>query len=194
MICPKCKSNNVQIQVKNSKNPIMTGCVLFFGGISLMFLGVMGLVIGLAIGFAIGAVLKALMPTLHESIAVCQTCGTSFNPQEQPVVVEPIPKVEQTNVTGNTTLIINRCKNQCGSAISLNVRVDDFQTYTLTNGSAISINVSEGNHTIHYAQIGGVGKKKRTGFYNISVSDNKTNRVNLMFTSKGLSITEGSHA
>lgn len=96
MICPNCKSNKVQIQVKNSKNPIMIGCVIFFGGIGLMFLGVIGLVIGLLIGVTMGAILKALMPTQHESIAVCQTCGASFNPQEQPLVSE---KSYQQSVT-----------------------------------------------------------------------------------------------
>lgn len=78
MTCPKCNSENVKVESKVKKNPILLGCVLALGGIGLMFLGFVGAAIGSLLGLIIGAITKGLMKTKYETVGVCQNCGNSW--------------------------------------------------------------------------------------------------------------------
>ena len=48
--CEQCHSVNVQVQVKNAKNPIMLGCALILGGLGIWVLGLLGAIGGVLIG------------------------------------------------------------------------------------------------------------------------------------------------
>lgn len=75
MKCPKCNSENVQMQAKEAKLKLIVPCMLTFGGFGLMFLGIAGLLIGAVMGLIIGAIIQALVPTKYTSVMVCQDCG-----------------------------------------------------------------------------------------------------------------------
>jgi uncharacterized membrane protein SpoIIM required for sporulation len=82
MKCAKCGSENVQAQVVVKKNSIVPPAMLAFGGIGLMFLGIIGAIIGVFLGWIVGVIIKSFMGELHETIFVCQDCGNSFSPNK----------------------------------------------------------------------------------------------------------------
>lgn len=77
MKCQRCNSENViATPVKKSrKGGMFAGFLLFFTGVGLMFLGILGAIIGLVLGAIIGGIVAALVPTAHETVWVCQNCG-----------------------------------------------------------------------------------------------------------------------
>ena len=75
MNCPRCNSENVQVQSKEYK-PKLTGPILMVGGgFGLMFASIIGLVIGVAIGGIVAAIVNSTLPTKYKSVIVCQDCG-----------------------------------------------------------------------------------------------------------------------
>ena len=75
MNCPKCNSENVQVQSKEFKPKLTGPLMLTVGGLGLMFLGPLGLIIGVAIGGIVAAVVNSMIPTKYRSVIVCQDCG-----------------------------------------------------------------------------------------------------------------------
>ncbi len=82
MKCPKCNSENVKLESKVKKNPMLIGCLLSLGGIGMMFFGIIGALIGALIGLIIGAIVKGLMKTQYETVGICQDCGNSWAAKE----------------------------------------------------------------------------------------------------------------
>lgn len=82
MKCPKCHSENVQVQAKRVKFP-MGALLLTFGGFGLMFFGIIGALCGIVLGLIIGAIIKGLTPTAYESIVICQECGFVGKPNHE---------------------------------------------------------------------------------------------------------------
>ena len=75
MNCPRCNSENVQVQSKEYK-PKFTGPILLIGGgLGLMFASIIGLIIGVAIGGIVAAIVNSALPTTYKSVVVCQDCG-----------------------------------------------------------------------------------------------------------------------
>lgn len=82
MKCSKCGLENVQAQVMTKKNTIVTGMVLLFGGLGLIFLGIIGAIIGCLLGLLVGKIVKSFMEDKRETIFVCQECGNTFSPNK----------------------------------------------------------------------------------------------------------------
>ena len=83
MRCPKCGSENVNLQAKKNTYPsVIWGSALALGGFGMMFLGIFGLLIGGIIGAIIGLILYAIMSTSYKSVMVCQNCGYCSKPQQ----------------------------------------------------------------------------------------------------------------
>ena len=83
MKCPRCNSENIQMQVTEGKSLPIIGFVLLFGGIGLMLLSIIGLIIGALIGLLVGSIAKAVLPNKKETVSVCQSCGYTSNPIPQ---------------------------------------------------------------------------------------------------------------
>ena len=75
MKCPKCGSENVQMQAKEYKPKTTGACCLIAVGIGCMILGIPGAIIGAVIGVIAGAILNSLMSNAYRSVMVCQDCG-----------------------------------------------------------------------------------------------------------------------
>ena len=75
MNCPKCNSENVQVQSKEIKLKLTGPILLIGGGFGLMILGPLGLIIGIAIGGLVAVVVKSVTPTKYRPVIVCQDCG-----------------------------------------------------------------------------------------------------------------------
>lgn len=75
MKCPKCNSENVQIQAKEVKPKIMGVCCLCFCGLGMFLLGIPGAIIGAIIGIIVGIVLNSVMSNTYQSVMACQDCG-----------------------------------------------------------------------------------------------------------------------
>lgn len=75
MNCPKCNSENTQIQTKEYKPKLTGPIVLTLTGFGLMFLGVAGAAIGALLGLVIGLIVKAFIPQAYQGVLVCQDCG-----------------------------------------------------------------------------------------------------------------------
>lgn len=74
MKCPKCGSENVQLQAKKNTGKIILGFALGMGGAGLMIFSIFGLLIGSALGAIIGLIIGAVKPK-YQSVMVCQNCG-----------------------------------------------------------------------------------------------------------------------
>ena len=74
MNCPKCGSENVQLQAKKNTGKIILGFALGLGGIGLMIFSIVGFLIGGALGAIIGLIIGVAKPK-YQSIMVCQNCG-----------------------------------------------------------------------------------------------------------------------
>lgn len=75
MKCPKCNSENVQIQSKEYKPKFTIGLLLMGVGFGGVFGGIVGNIIGLLIGLIVAAIVKAVIPKTYQPIMVCQQCG-----------------------------------------------------------------------------------------------------------------------
>ena len=78
MTCPKCNAEKVQIQFTEKKPGVMWGFILLFGGLGLMFLGIIGAIIGIVLGLIIGGIVKNCLPKQRTSYGVCQECGHTW--------------------------------------------------------------------------------------------------------------------
>lgn len=83
MKCPKCNSENVNIQAKEVKPKLILPMCLVLGGFGTIFLGIFGTVIGLILGLIIGAILQSVLPSGQQSVMVCQNCGYVSKPIAQ---------------------------------------------------------------------------------------------------------------
>ena len=83
MKCPKCGSENVNLQAKKNTYPkVIWGSALALCGFGLMLFGIPGSLIGGVIGLIIGLILYAIMSTSYKSVMVCQNCGYCGKPQQ----------------------------------------------------------------------------------------------------------------
>ena len=75
MKCPKCNSENVQVQSKESKPKFTVPIMMICAGIGLMILGIIGLICGAVIGAIVAAIVNSMLPQTYESVICCQDCG-----------------------------------------------------------------------------------------------------------------------
>lgn len=181
MKCPKCNSENTQIQAKEVKPKIFLGCCLAGGGLGLMILGIIGLVIGVLLGLLVGAILKSVLPTGYESLLVCQSCGCVT----KMVNVQNIKSHPLFCPPDECNLIVIRDDEVKGTIVNLRVWIDN-EPFDLTNGARAYLKLEEGFHHLKYEQTNGLDKKNRNGEFPVNTA-NETQIV-FAFTRKGITV------
>ena len=201
MKCPKCNSENVQIQVKEIKPNTTGACCLAFGGFGLMFFGIIGAIIGLVIGVVVGIVLDSVMSNTYQSVMVCQDCGYVLQPTKQPITKTDeethTDKERQINketmshpllcAMEESNLVISRTSSSTGSLCSIEVTLDGVAPFEIKDGETKYLKVEQGEHQVTYQQVNGMGKDLRKGSVNISVSEDK-HLICLKMLPKGLDV------
>lgn len=170
MKCPKCNSENIQIQAKEYKPKITFPCCLTFGGFGLMFLGIVGLIIGVIVGLLVSALLYAIIPTAYQSVMVCQQCGFVGTDKN-------VPHIAPNSLfcaPNESNFLIIRKSNSFGNICRLRVRVDNFDAFEISDGEVKHLLLERGEHTLIYEQANGMGKKQRQGMTKIVVGENES--------------------
>lgn len=188
MKCPRCNSENIQMQTREGKGLSIILFALMFGGFGLMFLSVVGLVLGALLGLVIGAIIKAALPKHNETVAVCQSCGYTSEPIPQGLPSQGGHSLFSTDADGN--LCITRENSFIGSAIFLVIRIDNNKPFNISNGMTVKLKLEEGPHKIVYEQGRGMGKKNRQGCIDLSVAEGTKYNLSLTFTKTGLDIVK----
>ena len=181
MKCPKCNSENVQVQSKEYKPKFIGGIILVCGGIGLMFFGI-GAIIGVIIGAIIGAIVDSMVQPALQSVIVCQECGYVSQPfnlkklgtEQHPLFCDP----EESNFD------IVRNDVDKGTIVIVRVKIDDYPHFDIGDNSTTPLKVPEGKHTVSYEQINGIGKNKNKGKMFVEVTDKKT--ITVSFSRQGL--------
>ena len=182
MKCPKCNSENVQVQAKEYKPKMVGACCLTLGGFGLILLGIIGAIVGVGIGAVIGLVLNSVMSNTYQSVMICQQCGyvskplmqTKMGTEEHPLFCNP----EESNLEVIRNDVVK------GTIIMIRVKVDNFPHFDIGDNSTASLKVTEGLHTISYEQINGMGRQKNKGQLSVMVSEKKS--IAISFTRQGL--------
>lgn len=188
MKCPRCNSENIQMQTREGKGLSLVLFALIFGGIGLMILSIVGLVLGALLGCLVGAVVKAALPKHNETVAVCQACGYTSEPIPQGLPSQGGHPLFSTDADCN--LSITRENSFTGSAIFLVIRVDNHKPFNLSNGMTVNLKLDEGIHKIAYEQGGGLGKNNRKGCVDLSMVEGAKHKMSLAFTKTGLDVTK----
>lgn len=181
MRCPKCNSENTQIQAKEFKPKITVPAILMFGGFGLAFLGIIGLAIGIILGLILSAVFKSVFPTSYESVLVCQSCGCAIklnsvqNIKSHPLFCPP----DESN------LIVLRKDEVKGTIVNLRVWVDG-EPFDMHNGVREYLKISEGVHIIKYEQTNGLDKKHRNGEIQVNIENDRL--ITFSFTRSGIKV------
>lgn len=181
MKCPKCNSENVQVQSKEYKPKFIGAIILVCGGIGLMFFGI-GAIVGVVLGAIIGVIVDSAVPQTFRSVIVCQDCGyvsQPFTPQklgteQHPLFCDP----EESN------LDVVRNDATKGTIVIIRVKIDDYPHFDIGDNSTTALKVPEGIHTVSYEQMNGIGKDKNRGKMSIEVNDKKT--ITVSFSRQGL--------
>ena len=186
MKCPRCNSENIQMQTREGKGLSFVLFALIFGGIGLMFLSVVGLVLGALLGCVIGAIVKAALPKHNETVAVCQGCGYTSEPIPQGLPSQGGHPLFSTYADCN--LSITRENSFTGSAIFLVIRIDNHKPFNISNGMTVNLKLENGPHKISYEQGGGLGKKNRQGCVDLIAGNGIKQHMILTFTQTGLDV------
>lgn len=184
MKCPKCNSENVQVQSKEYKPkftvPILMVCCGFGG----LFLGIGGTIGGLIVGAIIAAIVNSILPQTYQPVLVCQSCGfvgtatTIAHSAPNPLFCP----AEECN------LRIMRSASSTGSICSLGVQIDDFAPFEIISGDMKFVKLPVGTHTVTYYQVNGMGKDKRTGSVEVEI-DEGVKTICFEFLPNGLDVT-----
>lgn len=185
MKCPRCNSENVQMQSKISKAKLTLPICLVCGGLGLIFLSVIGLIVGVLVGLLISVIIKSLLPTGYVSVMVCQDCGYVAKPSSQRIAKSDGHPLFST--AENSNLVIVRDNSQVGSAVQLDVLIDGYAPFSIGNDMIVNLLLPDGQHHISYRQASGLGKQNRSGTKDITVSDEKQT-VHFVFTAKGIEV------
>lgn len=186
MKCPKCNSENVQVQAKEFKPKAMGASCLMCAGIGLLFLGVIGAIFGLGIGFLIGSILNSIMANTYQSVMVCQECGYVSQPNDLliPQPNRPLSYHPLFCDPDESNLDIIRNDLDKGTIVMIQVKIDENMPFTIRDNTTASLKVSEGVHIISYEQINGIGKKKNKGQLRVEMNDKQN--ITFSFTRRGL--------
>ena len=185
MKCPKCNSDNVNIQSKAHKiKGIIIGPCLIGAGIGLMFFGI-GAILGAIIGLIIGLIINASLPTTYESIMVCQNCGYV----SQPMLKQNISTSAHQLIASpeNSNLCIARNDIDKGTIIVIQIIIDQYSPLEIGDNSILHLKLPAGEHVVKYQQINGIGKGKNKGQFTITIAERK--QIDLSFTRQGFRVT-----
>ena len=181
MKCPKCNSENVQIQSKEYKPKLTVPIIMICGGIGLMFFGI-GVIVGVIVGAIIAAIVNSVLPQTYQSVMVCQNCGYVSQPLTQTKLgTEQHPLFCDTEES-NLEVIRNDIVK--GTIIVIRVKVDGYPHFDIGDNSTTNLKVTKGLHTISYEQVNGIGRKKNKGQFIVDVSEKKS--ITISFSRQGL--------
>ena len=185
MKCPKCNSENVQVQSKEYKPKLTVPIIMICGGIGLMFFGV-GAIVGVIVGAIIAAIVNSVIPQTHQSVMVCQDCGYVSKPMNQPIMDSNKESLHNplfcTPEESNLDVVRNDVDK--GTIVVIRVKVDDYPHFDIGDNSTKSLKVPEGVHTVSYEQINGIGRNKNKGQLSVTVSEKQS--LTISFTRQGL--------
>lgn len=194
MRCPKCNSENTQVQSKEYKPKLTAPIILTCGGFGLMFFGI-GAIVGVIIGAIIAAIVNSVLPQVYQPVMVCQDCGYVSQPSKRSIN----QKHEETQThketqapplsceMGDSNLMIVRASGSYGSLCSIGVRIDDSLSFEIKDGETKYLKVEPGNHRVTYYQVNGMGKKQRNGWVDINIGEGKR-VVGLKVHRKGMDV------
>lgn len=183
MKCPKCNSENVQVQSKEYKPKITVPILLICGGFGLMFLGIVGLIVGLILGAIVAAIAHSVVPQSYRPVVVCQQCGfvgtatTIAHTTPNPLFCS----------SSESNLRILRPSSSTGAVCALGVKIDDFTPFEIGSGDMKFIKLPTGTHTVTYYQVNGLGKDKRKGSVEVVIGDEERS-MSFEFLPNGLNV------
>lgn len=182
MKCPKCNSENVQVQSKEYKPKFTVPILLTFGGFGLM-LGPLGLIIGVIVGGIVAAIVKSMLPQTYQPVVVCQQCGFVGT---ETAMLHNIPNPLFSSAE-NSNLWVVRKANMTGAVCAIKVTIDNECPFELNNGDVKYLKLEHGTHKISYGQTNGLGKKERSGSVDITV-DESVKLVEFEFIPHGVNV------
>ena len=188
MTCPRCNSENVQMQTRPGKGLPIIGFVLAFGGFGLMIFSIFGLVIGALLGLIVGAILKAVLPKHNETVAVCQNCGFTSKPIPQGTTVQGKHPLFATESESN--LSITRKNSFVLSDYFLVITIDNQKPFNIPDGLTVNLKLDDGPHKISYTQGGKRVKDNFRGCLDIVSENNVKHSLNLTFTQNGIDVVK----
>lgn len=166
MKCPKCNSENVQVQSQEYKPKLTLPIVMVCGGFGLMFFGI-GAIVGVIVGLIIAAIVNAVIPQTYRPVMVCQQCGfVGTNTTMTHVVPNSLFCTD-----GESNLVIVRRSNSFGSVCKLGIKIDNYAPFEIGDNESRHLKIEQGAHTITYYQVNGMGKAQRKGVMNITVGE-----------------------
>jgi hypothetical protein len=183
MKCPKCNSENVQVQSKEYKPKLTVPILMVGGGFGLVFGGIGGCVLGLIIGAVVAGVVHSVIPQTYQSVLVCQQCGFVG-------VVPTIANADPNSLfctIDECNLMVARSSDNTGSLCTLRVRIDTYAPFDLINGDVKFLRLEPGVHRISYFQVNGVGKNKRRGLLAVNIGEGRR-LVQFDFIPNGLDV------
>lgn len=186
MTCPRCNSENVQMQTRPGKGLPIIGFVLAFGGFGLMFLSIFGLVIGALLGLLVGAILKAVLPKHNETVAICQNCGFTSKAISQGTTLQRGHSLISTEDESNLT--ITRKNSFVLSNYFMLIRIDDQKPFNIPDGMTVHLKLDDGPHKISYTQGGRRVKENYRGCLDVVTESDVKHTLSLTFTQNGIDV------
>lgn len=169
MKCPKCNSENVQIQSKEYKPKFTVPILLVGAGFGTMFLGIIGTILGVIFGAIVAAIVHAVTPQSYQAVMVCQQCGFVGTDK---TIAHAIPN-PQFCTMDESNLMVVRKSNSIGSVCRMEIKIDDSAPFFLDNGEVKHLKLATGVHKVAYRQVNGMGKKQRNGLVDVSIDENR---------------------
>lgn len=184
MTCPRCNSENVQVQSQEYKPKLTVPILMIGGGFGLMLLGLIGLIGGLIIGVIVAAIVSAVIPQTYRPVVVCQQCGFVGTPTTiAPTTPNPI-----FCTPGECNLRIVRSSSSTGTVCALGIKIDNFAPFEIGDGDMKFIKLAPGTHRVSYYQVNGLGKDKRKGFMDVVIGGTARSMY-FEFLPNGLNVT-----
>ena len=169
MRCPKCNSDNIQIQAKEYKPKLTVPLLMIGGGFGLMFGGFGGAIIGILIAVFAALIINAVLPQTYRGVIICQQCGfVGTSDKLTHVTQNPL-----FCTMADSNLMIVRKATSTGTVCVLKVTIDGSTTFDVNNGDIKYLKLEQGRHTVSYYQFNGMGKKDRTGSLDITIDDTR---------------------
>lgn len=183
MKCPKCNSENVQVQSKEYKPKFTVPILMVGAGLGLMLAGPVGLIMGLILGVIVAAIVHAVLPQTYQPVVVCQQCGFVGTTVVAHTTTNPI-----FCAPSDSNLKILRLSNNTGAVCALGVVIDNLAPFEVGNGDIKFLKLDPGTHKVTYYQKNGMGKSKRKGSVDVVVGETERSMC-FEFLSNGLDVT-----
>ena len=169
MNCPKCNSENVQVQSKEYKPKFTVPILMIGAGFGLVFGGPIGLIIGLILGGIVATIVHAVTPQTYQPVVVCQQCG--FVGTSNTIAHSTSNPLFCNHKDCNLSIL--RTSNATGSVCALGVKIDNFAPFKVSNGDVMFLKLDPGTHNVTYYQVNGLGKNKRRGSVAVVIGETK---------------------